>query len=249
MNKSESKLFTEMIIFFFIIVLCFGLLIIKEKSNTIKINKIDKKINEYISSNYKKIKNEINIGKTKLKNNEYYKKVLNKENKDLNFIIKYKNGKISSTYKEDYLEGKSLFRVIQKQLTNKFNSINTNNNYKTIKISYDLKLNNCTDSIKNKLIKENYELPLYTINDRKTINIDELSIQNEIKLLHDYILSLKLTPKNYKLTYTDLKNETKSITIDFNEDILLNNVNIGKLVIENNESELNKYGIKINHLN
>ena len=42
MNKTESKLFTEMAIFFFIIVLCFGLLIIKEKSNSIKIEKVDK---------------------------------------------------------------------------------------------------------------------------------------------------------------------------------------------------------------
>ena len=67
--------------------------------------------------------------------------------------------------------------------------------------------------------------------------------------LHDYIKSLELNPKDYKLTFTDLNNETKSITVEFSEEILLNNINIGKLVIENNEPELNKYSIKVNHLN
>ena len=249
MRKNESKLFTEMIIFFFMVILCFGLLIIKEKSNSIRSNKINKTINNYIDTNYKDLKDEFIIGKTTRKNNLYYKKIVNNKNKYLNFIITYKNNKISSTYKEDYLEGRSLFNVLEKQMNEKLNNINKGDNYKALKVSYDIKLNNCTNNIKNKLIKGNYDLSLYTINDSKTINLNEVEIQNEIQKLHNYILSLKLNPKNYRLTYTDLNNETKSITIEFNEELLINNINIGKLVIENNDQVLNKYSIKINHLN
>lgn len=249
MNKTESKLFTEMAIFFFIIVLCFGLLIIKEKSNSIKIEKVDKKINEYINTNYKDLKDEFVINKIEYKNNSYYKKILNNKNKNLNFIITYKNNKISSTYNEDYLEGRSLFSFLEKKMTKKLNSINNDNNYKNLKINYNLKLNNCSNSIKTKLINGDYNLALYTVTDDKVINFDELSIQNEIQKLYQYILSLKLNPKNYKLTYTDINNETKSITIVFNEELLINNINIGKLIIENNEQELNRYNIKVNYLN
>ncbi len=249
MKKTENKLYFEMVIFFFIVVLCFGLLIIKEKGNSYKKNKIDKKIDEYISLEYKDIKDELKINKLKQKKNTYYKKIANNKNKDLSFTISYKNKKITSTYKKDYLEGNSLFKVLEKNMNDKLSSINNNSYYKNLKISYYTKLNNCSDSIKNKLIKGDYDLALYTIIDNKNINLDQISLQNEIIKLHDYIKSLKLNPKDYKLNYTDLNNETKSITIEFNEEILLNNINIGKLVIENNEIELNKYSIKVNHLN
>ena len=249
MRKTEKKLFFEMGIFFFFIILCFGLIIIKDKSVSFKKNNINKKINEYIDINYKEIKDELKINKLKSSKDSYSKRISNKKNKDLYFIINYKNKEISSTYEKDYLEGNTLFTVLEKRMSEKLDKINKNNNYKSLKISYNLKLNNCTDNIKNKLINGNYDLPLYTISDTKMINLDENSIQTEIQNLHNYITSLKLNPKNYKLTYTDLKNETNSITIEFNEEILLKGVNIGKLIIENNESELNKYSIKVNHLN
>ena len=249
MKKTESKLITEMTIFFFIIVLCFGLLIIKEKSGAYKSEKINKKLNNYIEEKYKDIKDEFKISKTTYKNKTYYKKITNKYNKDLAFTISYKNNKITSNYKTEYLEGKSLFTTLEKNMNNKLNDINNNDYYKSLKINYNLKLNNCTDSIKNKLIKGNYDLPLYTIIDSKTINFDENSIQTEILKLNTYISSLKLNPKDYKLTYTDSKNETKSITIEFNKEVLLNDISIGKIIIENKEQELNKYNIKVNYLN
>ena len=249
MRKTENKLFFEMAIFFFIVILCFGLIIIKDKSESFKKNNISKEIDEYISINYKDIKTEFKVNKLVFKNNIYSKKITNNNNKDLYFIINYKNKKISSTYKKDYLEGKTLLNTLEKKINEKLNKINQDNNYRSLKITYNIKLNNCTDNIKNRLINGNYDLPLYTINDSKKINLDDNSIQEEIQKLHNYILSLKLSPKNYKITYTDLKNETKSISIEFNEELLINNINIGKLIMENNEQELNKYNVKVNRLN
>lgn len=249
MKKTESKLITEMTIFFFIVILCFGLLVIKEKSGSYKTNKINKKIDNYIEENYKDIKDELKISKINYKNKTYYKKITNKNNKDLSYTIKYKNNKITSNYKTEYLEGKSLFSILEKNMNNKLKKINNNDYYNSLKINYNLKLNKCTDNIKNKLIKGNYDLPLYTIIDSKTIDFDEISIQTEIQKLNNYISSLSLNPKEYKITYTDSKNETRSITIEFNKEVLLNNINIGKMIIENNEQELNKYSIKVSHLN
>ena len=249
MKKTESRLFSQMIIFFFIVILCFGLLIIKEKSSEIKIKRINKKIDEYVDINYKDLKNEFKISKLNYDNNIYYKKISNNKNKDLNFIITYKNNSITSNYKTDYLEGKSLFTTLEIRMQKKLADLSKNNNYKNMNIIYHIKLNNCTENIKNKLLNNDYDLPLYTITDKKVINLDETTIQKEIENLHNYVKSLKLNPKDYKLTYTDQKNETKSISIEFNEELLINNINIGKLIMENNEQELNKYNVKVNRLN
>ena len=249
MKKTESKLLFEMTIFFFIVVLCFGLLIIKEKSESFKKDKANKKIIEYIDTNYKDIKNEFKKDKLKYKNNAYSMKIYNNDNKDLNFTINYKNKKITSTYKEDYLEGKSLFTVLEKTMNDKLIKNNSDNYYKNLKITYDLKLNNCTDIIKNKLIKGNYDLSLYTINDKRSINLNSETLQSELIKLHEYIISLKLNPKDYNLTYTDINNETKSINIIVSEETLKNGVDVGKIIIENDEKSLNLNNIKVKYLN
>ena len=199
MNKTESKLFTEMAIFFFIIVLCFGLLIIKEKSNSIKIEKVDKKINEYINTNYKDLKDEFVINKIEYKNNSYYKKILNNKNKNLNFIITYKNNKISSTYNEDYLEGRSLFSFLEKKMTKKLNSINNDNNYKNLKINYNL------------TIEEEREL-LITLEEIRCNDcekwFDNVTNENRAKLFWAvvYIRSLMMTLNKSKIeeNFSDL---------------------------------------------
>ena len=43
-------------------------------------------------------------------------KVKNIKNKNHYFYIKYSNKKITDTYKEDYIQGKSLLNEIQKNL-------------------------------------------------------------------------------------------------------------------------------------
>lgn len=249
MKKTSNKLYFEMTIFFFIVILCFGLLIIKEKSASFKLNSAKEKITEYINNNYKDIKNELKKGKIKKNNKSYYMKIYNKKNKDLNFTINYKSKNITSTYKKDYLEGNSLFSILEKNMNNKLSEINNNKEYKNIKIKYDLKLNNCSDNIKEKLINKDYDLSLYTIVDKKSINLTKENLQTEIIKIHNYIISLGLSPKDYNLTYTDLNNETKSINVIINEEILKNNIDIGKIIIENDEKNLNLYNIKVKYLN
>lgn len=249
MKKTESKLYFEMTIFFFIVVLCFGLLIIKEKSESFKKDKVNKKIDEYIDTNYKDIKNEFKKSKLKYKNNTYTVKISNTENKNLYFSISYKNNKINSTYKKDYLEGKSLFSFLEKNMNYKLKKLNNDNYYKDLKVTYDLTLDNCTPAIKNKLIKGNYDLSLYTINDKRSISLNKDTLQTELLKLHNYILSLNLNPKEYNVTYTDINNETKSINIIINEETLKNNIDAGRIIIENDEKNLNLNNIKVKYLN
>ena len=249
MKKTESKLYFEMIIFFFIIILCFGLLIIKEKGNSYKKNKINERIDDYIESEYKDNINNIVSSKIKQDKNTYYKIVYNSSNKDLNFKVTYKNKKITSTYKKDYLEGKSLFSVLEKNMNDKLKKVNSDNYYKGLKITYNLTLNNCTDSIKSKLISGDYNLSLYTVNDKRSITLTKEVLQSEIMKLHNYMISLNLIPKDYNLTYTDINNETKSINIIVSEETLKNNVDVGRIIIENDEKNLNLNNIKVKYLN
>lgn len=249
MKKTESKLYFEMIIFFFIIILCFGLLIIKEKGNSYKKNKINEKIDDYIESEYKDNINDIVSSKIKQDKNTYYKIVYNSSNKDLNFKVTYKNKKITSTYKKDYLEGKSLFSVLEKNMNDKLKKVNSDNYYKSLKITYNLTLNNCTDSIKSKLISGDYNLSLYTVNDKRSITLTKEVLQSEIMKLHNYMISLNFIPKDYNLTYTDINNETKSINIIVSEETLKNNVDVGRIIIENDEKNLNLNNIKVKYLN
>ena len=58
-------------------------------------------------------------------------KITCKKNKDLYFYLTYKNGKITDTYKEDYLEGKSLLNNLNNKMTKEINN-KTKDTYKIL---------------------------------------------------------------------------------------------------------------------
>ncbi|MBR4618790.1 MAG: hypothetical protein IKO49_05750 [Bacilli bacterium] len=250
MKKKQDALFFKMVIFFFFIILAFGLIIINEKGNSLKMRKADKIIGKYINSHYQDIRNEIKIGKLVSKDNHFYKKIWNKNNNNLYFIITYKNKKITSTYKNDYLEGTTLIKYIENKLNSDLKKKNTDSNYKNLIITLDLKLNNTNEIIKNRLINEKYTTSIYTISDEKTIMLDSNSINNEIIKLDNYVQKLGFNPKYYELVYNDFSNVTNSIKIKLRCDIIgLNEINIGQEIINNNKSILDKYYIEVKYLN
>ncbi len=251
MNKDKNKLVIEMGLFSLITILLLGLVTIKEIKPTIYLQQIDTKLQKYIEKNYANNLSEFNIGKTSFKNNEYIKKITSRENNSLYFLVKYKNKKISSTYQKDYSEGATLINKaetkLNKDLTNKLKTVKSD---ELLTISYNTKLNNCTKIIQEQLLKENFNIPLYTINIEKTILFSTQTINQELINLDNLITNLNFKPKNYNITFTNQTNITETINFTIDSAIIKTSSNIiSDAIINNDQATLTKYNIVVKKLN
>lgn len=234
----KNKLTISIGLLYLFVILSFGLIIINEKKDIILKPKIEKKFNDYLESNYKEEFIKSSIRKD---NNKYYIKVMNKKNIHLYFIVYLKDKKIKDTYKKDYLEGKTLNTYIEKLKNKNIKS----NKYDSYKIKYNVKLNECTKYVKDKLISGYYDLPIYTIKVEDNYN----NINTKLKDIYLYTSSLNLKPKDYDITLNNKENINKSINIKINNDILKSSTDIESLILNNDQSTLNKLNIKIEYLN
>ena len=211
MNTKNSLVYGRAI-FFLIVFVSFGLIIMNEKGGALFSTKIKEKINTYIEENYSDIKNSINQSNINYKNTEYKMKITSKENKNLYFYIIYKKGNIKDTYKEDYLQGKSLINHLQNNL-NKQIKEQTNEEY-TVKI--DKNLDDFNSKLKEIIINENdlLSIKFYTLEkDIEVNNWDYQKITNEIIKYIDKNNKLNITPKSYKFTLINNKDITTSLII------------------------------------
>ena len=234
MNK-QKKLVLERSIFVFIIFVIFGVIIVTEKMGGMLIPKVTKKMNTYVENKYNK--DDFILEDVTYKNTTYTMKVISKENKNHFFYIKYYAKKITDTYKKDYLEGKNLLSYLKKKLKKEIlekTSINSD-------IEITSKLNEYTDIIKDRIIKEDnlLELKFYII--KKELIIDEWNeetILNEVNSFIDKHKENNITPKSYKIIITDKSDITKSIEIKNIKDNI--NKEIIHDIINDNESDLLK---------
>ena len=211
MNTKNSLVYGRAI-FFLIVFVSFGLIIMNEKGGALFSTKIKEKINTYIEENYSDIKNSINQSNINYKNAEYKMKITSKENKNLYFYIIYKKGNINDTYKEDYLQGKSLINHLQNNL-NKQIKEQTNEEY-TVKI--DKNLNDFNQKLKEIIINEDdlLSIKFYTLEkDIEINNWDYQTITNEIIKYINKNNKLNITPKSYKFTLINNKDITTSLII------------------------------------
>ena len=79
MNKEQQKLKLQMFVFAIFIFVSFGIIIIKEKSSTILIPKVEEKMNTYLNEKYNE--NELNKSKVTYKTPKYIMKVSDNNNK------------------------------------------------------------------------------------------------------------------------------------------------------------------------
>lgn len=221
--KRQKRLTIEMTIFVFIISICFGIIVLTEKIAPYFSPKIDKKLNKYLKENYTSIISELKIGNTNYKDTAYQLKISSTKNENLYFNLKYSDQKITDTYQEDYLEGKTLLSKLssnaEKELSKKYN--------KEVKITILTTLNKFSDQIKKKIINEESitSLPIYSLETDLSTKWDKESISTEIITFHHKLLQDNITPKNYNLIIVDKNKINKSIKIN----------NLTKEIIENNE--------------
>ena len=106
--KSKNRLLIGQGILTIFIIVAFGVIVINEKGGELFKDKVEEKINTYLESNYQDIINKVDKEDIKYEGTTFTKKITSKTNKNLFFYVKYSDKKITDTYKQDYIEGKSL---------------------------------------------------------------------------------------------------------------------------------------------
>ncbi|MBE6157860.1 MAG: hypothetical protein E7160_03610 [Firmicutes bacterium] len=250
--KQEKRLSIGMALLFLVVFIVFGVIIVNEKFSFYYIPKVDKKLNNYFNEHYKSIKDDVIINKTTHKNMTYTLKVISKENKNLYFKINYQDRKISSTYKKDYIEGKTLLSKISKDIEKE---INKNIKYE-INVKIDKNLNDFSTLVKERIINENnlVNLKIYDIYTELEVNkLTNKNIYNEILELYKTLQSKSITPRTYNITITNKEDITKSIEINgITSELIESNdliLVINDIINKKPSDILNKYDITYKYLN
>ena len=153
-------------------------------------------------------------------------KIYSKDNKKLYFNLIYKNGKITDTYKQDYLEGKTLLDNLKVKMTKEINN-KTHDNYK---IQFLSTLDNYNSQVQEQIINEEnlLNLKFYYIEKEETIeNFVASTITNKIINNISNLQKNNITPKYYKFTFINKKDITSSIKIsNIKEDFITNQNNL-----------------------
>ena len=239
-------------VFAFIIFVAFGIIVCTEKGGDLLKPKVQKKLNEYLTTNYTNIINNTIQEEINYKDRTFTMKIHNKINENHYFYIKYDNGKITDTYQEDYIEGKSLLTKISNDLKQEI--------YNKTKINTEVQilstLDNYTSKVQELILEEDKlsNIKIYTV----SINLD-LKVWNEknastiiTNTLNTFIKN-GINPKSYTITINNLNEITESIEIynidnnfvtnEYKEQILSD-------IINNKKSDLlDKNNITFKYLN
>ena len=237
--KKQKKLMYVQSLFFLLVFVLLALIVINEKKETILTPKATKKIEEYLETNYTSLKETVETSTPNYQNKSFKMKITNKKNKHHYFYVTYSKRKISDTYQEDYVEGKSLITYLEKEITNEIKE----KEKKSIRVTIQNTLNNFTQSVQEKLIseKELLNLKIYTIEEE--LPIKEWNSKEILKEIETTITKYNkdnITPKNYTFTITDTKEITKSIKIEnITEDFIKKEDRLERIndIINNNNSK------------
>lgn len=239
-------------VFAFIIFVAFGIIVCTEKGGDLLIPKVKEKLNEYITTNYTSIVNDTIQDEITYKDKTFTMKIYDKTNKNHYFYITYDNGKITDTYQEDYIKGKSLLNEIKNTLEKEI----YNKTKIEAKVNILSSLDEYTSRVQNLILKEdNLEgLKFYTL----SINIDlrtwdEVSASKEITDMLNTFIKYNINPKSYIITINNLKEITESIEIKNIDNDFINNEYKEQIlsdIINNKKSDLlDEYNITFKHLN
>ena len=249
--QKQKRLLLARNIFVFVIVICFGIIIVHEKSAEIFLPKAEKKLNDYFEKNFSDIEDDVSKKKVTFNNLSYKMQVVSKENKNLFFYIYYSNKKVTDTYKKDFVYGKSLLNKINGDLEKAIR--------KTTSTSVEIQTDNLdkyTSIVRDKIIKEDNLLNLKFYDVKKELIINDWNSKNisvEINNLINTLYKENITPREYIIVITNKKNITESIEISSLDEKFITDKNKEKIInyiLEDKKEELNKISkIKYEYLN
>ena len=251
MQKQKRLLFARNV-FLFIIFVCFGVIIVTEKSAGLLIPKVEKKMQEYLNTIYSELKDSIKLGKVTYDRTIYKMKVTSVKNKNHYFYIYYNNKKMTDTYKKDYSEGGQLLKTIQKDLEQDIRKKTST----SVKVSIISTLDKYTSLVQDKIITEDNLLELKFYNIEKDLTIKDWTSKEILTSISELVTKCQnnnITPKSYTFTITNSKDITQSIQISNITEEFINskdNEQIINDILEDNNSKLVKNNkIKYKYLN
>lgn len=227
-------------IFTIFVITAFGLIIMNEKGGEIFSPKIEEKINNYVEKNY----TSLTFNKSKIEYNDktFKMKFSNPKNDNHYFYITYNKGKYLDTYKEDYLEGKTILTHTTNLVEKRIKELTK----EKVLIKPTNTLDNYTPTVQDRIVKEEnlINLKYYSLTKEITINNwNKETLITEIDNTINNMINNSITPNYYIFIFTDENDITKSIEIsNINEDFV-NNQSKEQIIIDilnDNNSELLK---------
>lgn len=203
MNKSKiNSLIIGQALLFGIIIIFFGIIIVKEKIPNLKSRNVEEDINTYYKENY----NNLDLTKGNLKyhkdDNSYSITYYDKDYKELNFTITSLNNKITDNYNENFIKGKEIMNEVSKKVLDKYKDIFDNTNFEKLKINFK-DLDEYNDAEKINILEGNiYNTGYYSVNYYvKVDSLDEIYLNNLINSFNNISLSNGLKTNNYSVTF------------------------------------------------
>ena len=187
---------------FGIIIIFFGIIIVREKVPSIKSKTVEEDINTYYEENYK----DLDVSRGDLKynkdDNSYSITYYNKDYEELNFTITSLNNKITDNYKENYVKGKEVLKNASKEVLDKYKEIFKNTNFQNIKIEFkDLDKYSkaeAIDILEGNIYNTGYYSVSYYV---KVDSLDDVYLNNLINSFNSIALSNGLNTNNYSVTF------------------------------------------------
>lgn len=243
---TKNTLTYGMAFFFLISFVLLGLIVVEEKKEEIMLPKVEMKMKEYLQEKNLILENtKTEPIKYNEKEKRFERKIMSNDNQNLYFYLYYQKKRITSTYEEDYVLGKTLLSHLEKVIKQDIGE-------KNITISISTPLNQFNKEIKKRLLKEENlkSLKIYTL--EKELTVPDFSHTTIIKALSDLVQTshqLEITPKNYTVTLNNSLDITQSIKI---ENLQLPNNSIIEIItgiLANDKTTEIKYNIKYTYLN
>ena len=187
---------------FGLVIIFFGIIIVREKVPSIKSKTVEEDINTYYEENYKGL--DVSRGDLKYSkdDNSYSITYYNKDYEELNFAITSINNKITDNYKENYVKGKEVLNNASKEVLDKYKEIFKNTNFQNIKIEFkDLDKYSkaeAIDILEGNIYNTGYYSVSYYV---KVDSLDELYLNNLINSFNSIALSNGLNTNNYSVTF------------------------------------------------
>ena len=187
---------------FGLVIIFFGIIIVREKVPSIKSKTVEEDINTYYEENYKGL--DVSRGDLKYSkdDNSYSITYYNKDYEELNFTITSLNNKITDNYKENYVKGKEVLRNASKEVLDKYKEIFKNTNFQNIKIEFkDLDKYNkaeAIDILEGNIYNTGYYSVSYYV---KVDSLDDVYLNNLINSFNSIALSNGLNTNNYSVTF------------------------------------------------
>ena len=187
---------------FGLVIIFFGIIIVREKVPSIKSKTVEEDINTYYEEKY----SDLDVSKGDLKynkdDNSYSITYYDKDYKELNFTITSLNNKITDNYKDNYVKGKDVLKRASKDVLDKYKDIFSNTNYENIKVEFkDLDEYNkaeVVDILEGNIYNTGYYSVSYYV---KVDSLDELYLNNLINSFNSIALSNGLNTNNYSVTF------------------------------------------------